>query len=1407
MAFVTTPPHPYDQWLWNNASHNAINEIPYSTSRQNNQWTFCGENNPSIQPLPPTPEKNGPITQSATQLNFYDNFQSASKDVRPGMLGKAVIVDQNGKRFARYPPELLQHRSMIELDTSLPSAQQHLQQQQAQSAFISNQSSPSGRAPIRHQFRWLRRDPASLESPGSSGYANSSAFMRFNIQDLIQQECYISPVHYAVDQPSRLVRIECRKPGCRCVLKDEPALALKIVTGVTLVQGNWLFHGSEKSLKQRTDRNSSNNLLHPSQRSHFPHDISHQTAQTSLRCSLDCEDKTADSIASPIILTSCCPSWFEPIRRTLDGPTDDASCICPDVPVWSSCKAVWRSKPNLFLLRKPVQCFFASTDQSVTMSSADVFKQEQLVLSIDADSASTIRSGTVLQLVDCRLCRFVRQDSVHGSIASNGLIGRHRIKTVSMLQCSIVGAKAIASVASVATDLSPQDAFRWFADGPRLVYLPLDAKSLSCSPVSVNYMPPDMNGKQQQLRFTCQMKMPGLHSLISMLSQFRLPVIARPAVGIQPDSCTSNEKRTGGKTGGMTTSFCEFNGVGSQPLIQFDSCYHGDLIFLEPFADCSDTVRYSSVNMTRNRGANSTPNSRFFVVTPDMLAYHNFFVADPNCAVQYNPELEAHASRVSHFLAACHPAQGLGYLVKHLENTTQCSNTGPSHCPLTRTLGPVGCATRYAMLQSTIASVAAAAAIATDDYDDWYSIPSYAHEVNADPTTRTFGLNSLSTSEQFQSPSCSMGMRTNTHSSLSSSLLASETNQMNALCDEIEDIYFYVRNGRFPTHSRSMTSLAHQITPYGRTELGPQSSAPISPQPFETGTGRLHGSHAARKYVQNNGKSVDMTAMKSTSNEYQSNPLTKSSNRAPQPFLHRKLSEDQLRTPQMHLRDNTEAQRCLSPFNPQFTRTVPSKSVFLENSTHQKEKFQPFILGSRDKFARDLSATNVPMVSDTYQPKVTDKISASPARDCREFTKIYTNTKFLNMSQAKTVQQNCTNEDLSTSEQHLSSKSTQSPYRSSGQNAVHFLPADAAVCGTSTLSNIWNLQYLVSSDQAPKPSEGPAQVAVTSDANTSRFNPVKVTYSTNTQYHPSLHATRMSAKPTVMVKSMDWKYSNEETIRTNAYSTQDFGKQREHATEAAYLQLNSPIRVFNLRTMAQNNMALSSTCKPCQEEITKSNITVSQGSSLVPATCSAPVVRPPCSTSSNYIAQKSSQPPFVVLKASGRPKVVSAQSSRNCPRSESDEPFSSCSCQPVVPPMPLLTSIVQPVPSNQCPQNHAKPHPSVHGPLPPTPISAQSEEHLSWTHEISSMPCSLHTSYLQLSQQPKEPNNSSPDTGIGVDSGIEMNNTANGPGILRSSAPWNSDSVYIDSSLSHSSNHVNQGLADKTQKLSKFYNF
>ncbi|TNN19556.1 hypothetical protein EWB00_007951 [Schistosoma japonicum] len=328
-------------------------------------------------------------------------------------------------------------------------------------------------------FKWITRNGVDITSDNSrinnvtGGHNQLLDSMRFTIQDLIQQECCIGASNYPVDRPSRLVQIECRKPGCRCVLKNERALAMKIVPGVTLVQAEWILPNStvtnaEKSPLCPTSQHATN--ITSTNRSIYTPNIQN-------------DNQVKPSFSHSVVLTSCCPSWFELVQRSVIGPSDNGPQICPEVPVWSSCKAVWRARPKFILLRKDTQCLFATNEQSLIMGSAELLKKDdRSTLTLDADNIGNLRPGTVLQLIDCRLCRLVHKEDQHSSYR---LSTRHRSKPVSMLQCSVVGGKALAAIASTVTNLSSQDALNWFSTGPRLVYLSLASKSIMCSPLLI----------------------------------------------------------------------------------------------------------------------------------------------------------------------------------------------------------------------------------------------------------------------------------------------------------------------------------------------------------------------------------------------------------------------------------------------------------------------------------------------------------------------------------------------------------------------------------------------------------------------------------------------------------------------------------------------------------------------------------------------------------------------------------------------------------------------------------------------------------------------------------------------------------------------------------------------------------
>ncbi|CAH8619822.1 unnamed protein product [Heterobilharzia americana] len=464
------------------------------------------------------------------------------------------------------------------------------------------------------------------------------------------------------------------------------------------------------------------------------------------------------------------------------------------------------------------------------MSSSDLLKKDdRFNLTLDADNVGMLRPGTVLQLIDCRLCRLVHKEDQTSSYR----FSTRRSKPVSMLQCAVVGGKALAALAASIKNLSPQDALNWFSTGPRLVYLSLASKSIVCSPVnisssvSVNSNKCSSHAKLSGHETDNSISDNGVHSILSLLSTYRLPIVTRPVVGLRSSEWFFMGRLTN------HSLISNSDSVNLHSLLQIFSCHHGDLIFLEPLSDCSGSVYQAD-------SSNVSGKSRFFVVTTDMLLQHNFLVADSQTCETYSRELETHAFRVSHFLAACHPVQGLTYILKHLEDISHSSNTGPSHIPLTRTLGPITNRFSTIAIQSAVTSIAAIASLGMhEEYNDIPNDPCQLNEIQpkvlnhlALNYTNYVGNNtnsllllssSIDNNDFYHSTNC-----LNTHSSLSSSLFTSETDEMNALCDEIEDIYFYVRNGHFPMHSHSLSSLlTHQHVEKDFNVIN--TSAPISP--------------------------------------------------------------------------------------------------------------------------------------------------------------------------------------------------------------------------------------------------------------------------------------------------------------------------------------------------------------------------------------------------------------------------------------------------------------------------------------------------------------------------------------------------------------------------------------------------
>ncbi|VEL37879.1 unnamed protein product [Protopolystoma xenopodis] len=538
---------------------------------------------------------------------------------------------------------------------------------------------------------------ASDEGGVGGGGAAFCRPLRFSIGDLIEEEKCAGSALFAVDQASRLVRVECRKPGCRCVLKHQSLLALKVVSGVSLVQAVRLPGDSA------SDRLLGLFGLGPAPSSQ------------------------SDAGASPpIMLTSCCPFWFELVHKTPSGPSDTTPCHGPPLPVWTSAKAVWKARPPLFLVRAPTRCFLSrdSTGQALFAArsrSRTPSRQNRLqppndtvgvgvgvgVVSLDADVPLRLRPGTVLRLLDCRICRlfsaataspsspsspFTSSSSSCVSAASGGA------RTLPMLHCSVVGGRALSSLASahvsngdVNGDVDGDgDVFGWFAlTGPRPVFLPLDDASVAFSPVALSSRLAG-NGDGDAADWAGG----GAHSLISLLTRYRLPLTVRLLLDPTPTS--------------TSTSTCDWLSAARRPApcLRLFECFHGDLVFLEPLSDC-------------HGDGDGDGASRFFVVTADMLAQHTLLVAEATSARGHRRRLERHAARVAHFLAATHPVYGLAYLLRYLEETTQYSTTGPPHAPLTRTLGPPRVALALALDDaSPSASVAAAAAIAVGEADD-----------------------------------------------------------------------------------------------------------------------------------------------------------------------------------------------------------------------------------------------------------------------------------------------------------------------------------------------------------------------------------------------------------------------------------------------------------------------------------------------------------------------------------------------------------------------------------------------------------------------------------------------------------------------------------------------------------------
>nr|VZI54146.1 unnamed protein product [Spirometra erinaceieuropaei] len=528
--------------------------------------------------------------------------------------------------------------------------------------------------------------------------------LRLKVRDLIQQENCDNNFRYAVDQPSKLVRIECLKPGCRGFAPS--------ITG-------------DPGRPHQSDESEA-----PFLRSVIKSGDSHQ--QSSRAC-LRLTPEASSGLASeqiPLILTSCFPFWFELLSKANMGPGDFCQSHGPSLNLWNSAKAVWKARPSLFLLLKPARCFFS------TNAAGDCEKElkQDASVPLNTSSAFNLHPGTVLRPIDCRICRI----AVAPQVASTTFYPSF----VSMLQCEVVGARSLARYAS-ATSLPPNDALQAFASGPRFVYLPLDDNSVLFSPIATQ--PPntrDVNASTATWPYT------GAHSILSLLSHFQLPISVRPLLSNSLANWPSS-----------ASNAAPHNDSGA--CLTLSSCHHGDLIFLEPIADCVNRV-------SQTTAPSSSSSSRFFVVTTEMLSQHRFLVASPTSTQAYSQQLRVHASRVAHFLAALHPAFGLNYLLKYLEDATHCSAVGPVHCALSETLGPPGESGGAAgASHMAVGSIAAVTALQNN-------------EVALDTHAAT-------TQDHYKS-------------SKSPSLESDEARsvRLQAQLNEIDIIYQYVRTGRFP---------------------------------------------------------------------------------------------------------------------------------------------------------------------------------------------------------------------------------------------------------------------------------------------------------------------------------------------------------------------------------------------------------------------------------------------------------------------------------------------------------------------------------------------------------------------------------------------------------------------------------
>ncbi|KAL3313933.1 hypothetical protein Ciccas_007462 [Cichlidogyrus casuarinus] len=612
-------------------------------------------------------------------------------------------------------------------------------------------------------INWLQRSDRK-----KSPFMTSDRLYRAGIQDLLQQEASEQLCNSTLDQPSQLVRVECYKIGCRCVLKREPALAMKVVSGISMVQGTW--HPSSGIAQASSVTSLHENWLKFPKLSHHRSKSSKSHSQMSLLGAMS-EKFAAKETSTPIILTSCCPSWFEVVQKSSSGPEDPHPNKGPALPCWNSVNALWKAFPGLALVKKQVKCFLpkvASPDNNPLLH-----------------GPYFLPTGCVLQLLGQRTVNVCTEDKSRRNLAQG-------FKTVSqpMLQCALVGGKTVKDVISKMLSLGDREfncqcALESLSEThmpcpsnpEQILYLSFEEKNTAFSPVAPSSM---LQGKVHLSKEVDAWSGGGVHSLINLLSNYRLPILVKPVLGRSiADWLPSNKN-----SAGLEPMTEDANG-----LLRITQCYNGILIFLEPINDCDDqTVEALNSNSKQT-------SSRFFVVTADMLSDHAFLVADQVSCDRNMDRLKTHANRVAHFLAACHPVYGLAYLLKYAENVTQNSSTGPVHMPLTRSLGPPNVYHRQITLKSTLSSIAAIAAIHLGELVNANLAPVISRQLVENNSSNS--------------------------SNLSRSSDAENSMVMNEILNEIEDIYFYVRTGRFPTASKFNSQCSPQQNLKHRSLSGP----------------------------------------------------------------------------------------------------------------------------------------------------------------------------------------------------------------------------------------------------------------------------------------------------------------------------------------------------------------------------------------------------------------------------------------------------------------------------------------------------------------------------------------------------------------------------------------------------------